>query len=313
MSENAKIKYENITPAPRMELNGHAEEVSIPVFPESIRIYLDTYSPGDLSFTGRHWHRSVQFNVILEGELDLSINGTDIRLGEGEGIFINSNVFHCLNPRGKSACRCYSFQIPPSALCSEKDVELYGKYIIPIISCMYLSCIILKRGEGWQDKILRELDQAFESANGQEYAHELKVKNYLLSAWIILLQNFTAVQTDHADAATSASAERMKEMMSYVGKNHRKKVTLGEIADAAGVSQSECSRCFKKFLNTTPIEYVNQVRISEACSLLRTDVKLSLVSDKLGFTDYSYFHRVFKKYMKCTPKEYQEAMRTDAG
>lgn len=309
MSEKERIKYKNITPAPRLELNRHAEEVSIPVFPASIQIYLDTYSPGDLSFTGRHWHRSVQFNVILEGSLDLSVNGTDIRLEEGEGIFINSNIFHCLNPRGKSDCRCYSFQIPPSALCSEKDVELYGKYIIPVITCAELSCMILKRTEDWQNEILNELERAFHSANRQEYAHELKVKNHLLSAWIVLLQNFATVQNSHTDAAVSASAERMKEMMSYVGENYRKKVTLGEIADAAGVSQSECSRCFKKFLNATPIEYVNQVRISEACGLLRTDAKLSLISDRLGFTDYSYFHRVFKKYMKCTPKEYQEAVQ----
>lgn len=62
----------------------------------------------------------------------------------------------------------------------------------------------------------------------------------------------------------------------------------------------------QKFLNTTPIEYVSQTRIGEACKLFEnTDMKITAIAEMTGFADYSYFHRVFKKYAGCTPKEYQ--------
>ena len=85
------------------------------------------------------------------------------------------------------------------------------------------------------------------------------------------------------------------------------RITLSQIAAAASISLSECNRCFKRFLKLTPIEYLTQVRVAAACRLLKEGTEtIASVAEDLGFADYSYFHRVFKKYMGCTPKEYME-------
>lgn len=312
MTKEEGKKYENIMPAPEIRLSRHAEEISIPSFPESIRLYLDSYHKGDFSFSGRHWHHSIQFNVILEGTLDASINGEDVVLKKGDGIFINSDVFHCTNPRGKSDCECYSFQVPPSALCSERDVVLYGKYITPVISCEQFPYMVLNQTEEKSAEILQCLEHAFNTMESGEATCELKVKRELLSVWIVLLDIFGVRNKAGQEnpAAASASGERMKAMLSYVRQHYRDKITLGDIAGSANVSISECSRCFRKFLNTTPMEYVSQVRIAAACRMFETtNEKPASVSDFTGFTDHTYFYRVFRKYMGCTPKEYQKRIR----
>jgi len=76
-------KYTNIMRASELLLSQHEEEISIPSFPEGIKVFLDTFHVGDYAFSSRHWHRSIQFNVILEGTLDVSVNGKDILLQRG--------------------------------------------------------------------------------------------------------------------------------------------------------------------------------------------------------------------------------------
>lgn len=55
----------------------------------------------------------------------------------------------------------------------------------------------------------------------------------------------------------------------------------------------------------TPMDYVNQYRIEQAChQLLTTDFPITEVAFNCGFNDSSYFIKVFKKYKGTTPKKY---------
>lgn len=301
-------KYKNIEEAPVIELNERAEEISIQTFPESVQIHMNIYREGDMSFSEKHWHRLLQFNVVLEGVLQVSVNDKKITIEKGDGIFINKNVLHCLNPKDIPECVSYSLQIPASAICPEKDIPIFEKYVAPIIDSEAINYLIFKREETRGRKILELLDYAAHKAEKQDFAYELKVKAAIVELWTVLLEyveslNLNQIEVDHV---MSVGAERMKEMMSYIQKHYKEKITLDDIAEASNVSISECNRVFHRFLDATPIEYLNRVRIVQACALLRREEeKASAIGEMVGFTEYSYFHRVFKKYMGCTPKEYQ--------
>ena len=300
-------KYTNIMRASELLLSQHEEEISIPSFPEGIKVFLDTFHVGDYAFSSRHWHRSIQFNVILEGTLDVSVNGKDSLLQRGDGIFINSNVFHHLNFKGESECVGYSFQLHPSAICSEKDIYLYTKYVASVINNADLNYLTFKEEVPWHSGVLNYLNRAFISANQQDFAYELDVKNLLSCAWMLMLRNYNSIPANNTDSYTLSNAPRIKEMLSYIQNHYSDRITLSQIAASASISLSECNRCFKRFLKLTPIEYLTQVRVAAACRLLKEGTEtIASVAEDLGFADYSYFHRVFKKYMGCTPKEYME-------
>ena len=306
-------KYENIKRAPMLAINERAEEISFPSFPEEVRLYMDTYRPRDPSFSEKHWHHSMQFNVVLEGELEAYVNDRAYILQPGDGIFFNADVLHCLNARENSVCSCYSFQVPISAICSEKDIVLYEKYITPVVRSEKFSHIYFDSGLEWKRRVLGLLKEAFQLAVHKEFAGELKIKAILLNIWCILLENMgREYLTEDTERKISRSTERIKEMMEFVQRCCSEKITLKDIADSASVSISECSRVFRKNLNTTPMEYLNQVRIYKACiGLKNSGEKAATIGHMAGFSDYSYFYRVFKKYMSCTPNEYREAHRMD--
>lgn len=85
------------------------------------------------------------------------------------------------------------------------------------------------------------------------------------------------------------------------------KVTPTLIAEKLGMNLSYLCREFKKNTGKTIGEYINERKISEAKRLLRaTDQSLVEISDTLGFSSQSYFHRVFKRLTGYTPTEYRE-------
>ena len=90
-------------------------------------------------------------------------------------------------------------------------------------------------------------------------------------------------------------------------------VTLEDISSSIMVSKSECCRCFKRTLNVTPFEYLMKYRILE--STKRMDRKpldsISEIAGSVGFNNTSYYNKIFKKYMDCTPTEYRNTIKKE--
>ena len=76
------------------------------------------------------------------------------------------------------------------------------------------------------------------------------------------------------------------------------------MATIAGISQQHLIRIFRKHLNTTPIEYINQIKISHAINLLReNNMSVKEISYELGYENPNYFSRLFKKHEGMTPMQ----------
>lgn len=73
------------------------------------------------------------------------------------------------------------------------------------------------------------------------------------------------------------------------------------------LSRNELYQIFSNSFACTPGEYIKQKRIEKACELLKnTHLKVSEICVKVGIVDYNYFSKVFKKEMKCSPREYRK-------
>jgi len=81
---------------------------------------------------------------------------------------------------------------------------------------------------------------------------------------------------------------------------------LTGIAELFNYNYYYLSSAFFKQAGVTFTEYLNQVRIQEACSLLEnTAIPISMAADMTGYSSPGYFSRTFKKYQKCSPSEYR--------
>jgi AraC-like DNA-binding protein len=88
--------------------------------------------------------------------------------------------------------------------------------------------------------------------------------------------------------------------------NYTKNPTLEEVAEIACMSPTAFCRFFKSHTNKTYIQFLNEVRIGNACNLLiNNDLSISEICYMTGFNNTAHFNNQFRKILGVTPSEYK--------
>lgn len=99
---------------------------------------------------------------------------------------------------------------------------------------------------------------------------------------------------------------RMIKAVDYIRRHIAGNVSVDEIARGVCMSKSHFIRVFRHKMGETPIHYLNKLRIEEAeCRLLTGSASVKEIAYELGFHDYNYFFKVFKKFTGRTPQCYR--------
>ncbi len=98
--------------------------------------------------------------------------------------------------------------------------------------------------------------------------------------------------------------DSLKKAIAYIRLNYQSEITMQDVAEHAGISERYLRRLFSQYLNLSPLEYLNQMRINKAVELLRnTEMSVKEVCYLCGFQSPQYFSRIFKQQMGVSPRE----------
>ena len=101
---------------------------------------------------------------------------------------------------------------------------------------------------------------------------------------------------------------RIDRTLEYIHKHYTTDIAMSDLAELAALSVSGLHRLFKRHTRLTVSEYIAQLRIGKACSLLvSTDKPISSIADEVGYTNLSHFNRQFLAIKKLTPREFRRA------
>ena len=93
----------------------------------------------------------------------------------------------------------------------------------------------------------------------------------------------------------------------YLRNHYAQKITIEELSNNFFLSKSYLSSLFKKATGSGVVEYLQHIRIDKACELLvETDLSITEISTMVGYTDYRFFNKSFKKITGCTANEYRK-------
>ena len=276
-----------------INLNSHTD------FPYLIlNVTNDTAVPRNPGFRVMHWHEDLQFLYVISGTVKVTTLEETVFLSAGEGIFINKNVVHLVEKAGEC---CYKSFLFPDYFVSFYLGSPAGKLTAGITNNPQLSILPLRQA-AWQKNILKQLSKLIELEEIKTEFYPYEVLVTLCSLWLILLKNIE-VKTETPKKTTS---RRMQSFLLYIEENYRNDITLESLSAAANVSKSECLRCFKETLHTSPFAYLIDYRLSKALPLLtETDLPVSEVAALTGFHGQSYFGKCFKEKTGCSPREYR--------
>lgn len=96
-------------------------------------------------------------------------------------------------------------------------------------------------------------------------------------------------------------------LLCYIDQHYAENLTMNDLSAVTGLSPDYMARKFKAILGMTPSEYVRKFRIAKAMELLcTTELTVSEISQKTGFSDVSLFSRVFKQNVGLPPASYRK-------
>ena len=96
----------------------------------------------------------------------------------------------------------------------------------------------------------------------------------------------------------------------YVEMNYKNAVSLQEIAEQLKIHYAYLSKVFKQDTGVNFGEYLNKFRIEKAKTLIREGgYRIKEIYAEVGFTQYNYFFKVFRRLEKCTPTEYEKRLK----
>ena len=102
------------------------------------------------------------------------------------------------------------------------------------------------------------------------------------------------------------TSDTVEAAIHFMQENIENRITLQDVLDYIGYSQSHFSVIFKKKTGKSPIAYFNRLKIEYACKLLKeTDLKINQICFKIGIEDPFYFSRLFSKTIGMSPTEYR--------
>jgi len=117
------------------------------------------------------------------------------------------------------------------------------------------------------------------------------------------------VLADDCLRRTSEAAEpedAAERAVRYIDKHYHETMTLEQISEKFNISLSHLCRQFKRITGTPFTEYVTRKRIDRACVLLReTQLSIAQIGEQVGYPDYFYFNKVFKKVRGISPSVYR--------
>ena len=116
---------------------------------------------------------------------------------------------------------------------------------------------------------------------------------------------FSAQQKIVIEPVSKIFNPQFQEVVSYINENFYKTLTLEDVSKQFFISESYCSQLFVKHFNMSFSKYLTRVKMENAAYILQNStVSTAKVAELVGYHDYYYFNKVFKKHFGLTPYRY---------
>lgn len=99
----------------------------------------------------------------------------------------------------------------------------------------------------------------------------------------------------------------ISDALDYISDHYMESIRIEKLAEFCHISETHFRRIFSSYMNMGPLEYINLIRIRNACELLRkTDSQVADIAFRCGFSTLSTFNRNFRSVTGCSPVEWRK-------
>ena len=211
---------------------------------------------------------------------------------------METELYHLLSTRQKSETEKLIFKTCNFRHCDDGtwsylDVKQYAGRITGILY-RYV-----------QEKCPELTAQAEEAMDNIDYYMKCLNVPSLFASLKILLDSLWESGEDKGSDSSSV-VQQVEQIHRFIERSYHENITLTALAEQYHMDASYLSRVFSQKYGETIIAFLTRIRMEKAAELMKDqDKKLETISFLVGYDDYNYFSRVFRKKMGCSPREYR--------
>ena len=262
---------------------------------------LSEYESGSFMW---HWHPEIEITYVKKGTMCYKVNNLVYHLKEGDIVFNNSGALHSGTMENQEDCSYIPVTFDPRLIYGFFQSTINSKYVDPVLQDSLLPAICIDQSDSWHEPFREYLLRIIDLDEKKPDFYELDITICLQSMWRLLLEHIT--YEPQASRENSLEYDRIKKILSYIEENYQNKITLNDIAGHIHLCESECTRLFKRHMNTTLFAFLQEYRIERSLEFLQAGEPISDVALNTGFSDPNYYSKVFTKIKGCSPREYRK-------
>lgn len=239
-----------------------------------------------------HLHKSMECVLVTEGTLAIGIGPELYEMKEGDFAIVFPELIHHYQVFSEEKCRAIYLYVDPSLITTFLTIlqQQCPKY--PVISKKHVD----------QD-ILYALQSLLRQRRG-------KTDLILQQAFVQIVLARSLPQFELIEKSTIGRDDIVYQTVSYIATNFHEPLSLTQMANDLGYSPYTLSRVFSGTFHKNFNQYLNEVRLEYACSLLLyTEQTITDVYMNAGFESQRTFNRVFLEKFRMSPRDYRNENR----
>jgi AraC-like DNA-binding protein len=262
-----------------------------------------TITLADITEYPIHYHEDTELIFLLSGSLLLRNGYYRYTMHSGDVFITNTKELHAYYKEDESNI----------ALILQIDNDYFSSFYPEFANSFFVPDLDdpdTPEMDAMREILARIIMESLDNGEGYE-SRIIEQMHSLVSLLMESFQNFRMEKGRFVNSADNKRnpilAERMNRIQDYLYDNYSSKLTLQEIADREHLSVYYLSHVIKSSTGMSFKDFLSFVRVEESERLLlATDMKISAVSDAVGFSAVRYYIKYFERWYGMTPQEYRE-------
>jgi AraC-like DNA-binding protein/quercetin dioxygenase-like cupin family protein len=247
-----------------------------------------------------HFHPEYEIVCVLNGSGTRHVGRTFSRYEHGDLVFLGPNLPHAgfgLNAHG----------LHEEIVIQIKE-DVFNQSILTRPEMAAIRSLLDKVKYGvcfsgaTKEKVTMKLRRLLKLSPFDKYMELLSILQIMATSGEYVLLN----QDLKISSSIAKNNHRLQNIFNYVEEHFSEEMEIKKVASIANLSVPSFCNYFRKIMNTTFTDFVNQYRIQRACSLLQEERTIYETCFECGFNNVAYFNKVFKQITRKTPSEFKK-------
>ncbi len=256
---------------------------------------------------GATWHERLELFVPLDGRTLFRMGAETVGLRRGDLLVVDNLRLHHVVDFAGFDTRAIVISFRPEFVYSLGSSSYDYAFLLPFYSRpdSRARVLPLPRASDATDALRRLIECRFEATDAP--VQRAGCKAFLLQLLFELGRRFPATEQMHWEFIRQQQRSlRLNALFEHVREHYAERLSVAQAAHLVGMSQPQFMKTFKRVAGMTLVAYLNHARLANGSRLLReSGLTIAEIASHVGFSDQSYFDKLFKRAFGKTPKAFR--------